>query len=65
MSNETHANSMPVAVCPHCGKEFHWDDYYELKGDNEEHECPHCEQTIYCTDVEAVMYATLSTERSR
>jgi len=33
--------SMPMVECPSCGKEWQWDDYYDVEV-NEERECPHC-----------------------
>lgn len=58
--NETRCNDMPSAECPHCGSTFRWDDYYELEV-GEERECPRCEKTIFVTEVDVVIRATLST----
>ena len=60
----TRNNIMPMAKCPHCGGEFQWDDYYDLKGDNESRDCRSCGKPVYCTEMEPVMYVTLSTEPS-
>ncbi len=57
----TDNNSMPMVVCPHCEKEFQWDDYYELAvGDSRE--CPKCEKEIHVTYVDHCIFATLGTE---
>lgn len=58
--NEVFA-SFPMVECPHCGKTFQWDDYYDLANDDE-HDCPHCEKTIYVSCVDTQITATLSTE---
>lgn len=57
---ETSPNDMPTAECPHCHKEFHWDDYWSLEiGDQSE--CPFCNQTIYVTQIDHAIITTLST----
>ena len=52
---------MPMAKCPHCGKESQLDDWYDFSG-GEERECPKCGKTMYVLDVEPVMYVRLGTE---
>ena len=53
-------NNMPMVDCPHCRKEFQWDDYYDIKpGDTKE--CLYCEKVIHVIVVDTVT-STLDTE---
>jgi endogenous inhibitor of DNA gyrase (YacG/DUF329 family) len=61
-SKETKSN-MPMAECPHCGKEWQWDDYYNLIPYHSSRECPGCKKEIYVLDIETVMWVRLSTEK--
>ena len=60
----TICNDMPSAECPHCGAKFQWYDYYDLAA-GDERECPKCEQTIYVTEVDYIIHATLSTTEAK
>lgn len=60
---ETRCNDIPSAECPHCGAHFQWDDYYDLAA-GDERDCPKCEKTIYVTEVDYIIHATLSTTAS-
>ena len=53
--------SMPIVECPHCGKEWQWDDYYNLHSGSVR-TCPKCEKDVHVLSVDTVMYARLSTE---
>lgn len=47
-----------MVECPHCGKVFQWDDYYELKvGDSRE--CPKCEKEVFVIATDIEITATL------
>lgn len=50
-----------MVECPHCGREFQWDDYYDVKR-GDDHECPKCERMIHVVEAEPVIEITLSTE---
>jgi endogenous inhibitor of DNA gyrase (YacG/DUF329 family) len=58
--NEVSA-SFPMVECPHCGQTFQWDDYYDV-ANGDEHDCPRCGKTIYVSNVDITITATLSTE---
>jgi hypothetical protein len=55
-------NDMPMCECPHCGKGWQQDDYYDVKTDDE-FECPHCEKTAYVVFVDNTINVRLSTEK--
>lgn len=50
--------SFPMVECPRCGKEFQWDDYYDVE-DDDERECPLCNGMIRVTNVDTSITATL------
>ncbi len=53
-------NDLPMADCPHCGKEQQLDDYYELDvGDSRE--CLHCEEEMYIVYRDTTINIELST----
>jgi NAD-dependent SIR2 family protein deacetylase len=58
MSRPDTWNDMPMCECPHCGGEFQW-DYYEVE-DDDEHECPICEETIHVVAVDHSTFVRLS-----
>ena len=51
---------LPMVKCPHCKKIFQWDDYYDLAS-GDEHDCPHCQMTIYIISVNTIITAEIST----
>lgn len=57
----THWHELPMVECPHCGKEFQWDDYYDVKTGSET-ECSKCEKTIYVAESYVSMNVRLSRE---
>jgi uncharacterized protein (UPF0212 family) len=54
-------SDLPMATCPHCGEEFQWDDYYDVRAGSER-ECPRCERTIHVLSVDTTITARLGTE---
>jgi hypothetical protein len=52
---------MPIVTCPHCGKEFQLDDYYDYKTDDS-FECYKCEKPIYIHTVDMIITYELATE---
>lgn len=54
-------NDMPMATCPHCGKEQQLDDYYDLDvGDSRD--CQHCEKEMHIVFQDTTISLELSTE---
>ena len=50
---------MPIAQCPHCGKEQQLDDYYDLDvGDSRE--CLHCEKEMHIVSLDTTTLIELS-----
>ena len=49
---------LPIAECPHCEHEFHWDDYYDVTA-GDLHECPLCRRTIRVLSVDTVIEVRL------
>lgn len=64
MSDETKAktvySTLPMVECPHCGKTFQWDDYYDLKA-GDDLVCQRCEKTIFCHSVDVITEAAFGT----
>jgi len=58
----TRWSDLPLVRCPHCGKEFQRDDYYDIKvGDS--FDCCFCEKEIYVIQKDTVISVNLSTEK--
>lgn len=55
--------TFPMVECPHCGKEFQADDYYDLKS-GDTITCQKCEKEIFVDDVDTVMTARFSASAS-
>ena len=51
---------MPIAECPHCGKQWQWDDYYDVS-ETSERDCPNCGKTCFVETVEHRIEVTLTT----
>lgn len=57
-------NNMPMADCPHCGKEQQLDDYYDLDvGDSRE--CIHCEKEMHVVSRDTTISIEFSTAEDR
>lgn len=54
---------MPVMECPGCGKEWQWDDYYDVRVGSER-ECPHCEKTVEVIEAEQVLHCRFAVKAS-
>ena len=52
---------LPICKCPHCGNQFQWQDYYDLKAGSTT-ECPVCEKTIHVLCMDHTINVELSTE---
>ena len=50
----------PMVECPHCGKTFQWEEYWDVQ-DGDDAECPKCEKTIYVHNVDTQITGMLST----
>ena len=46
--------NLPMLDCPHCEKEFQYDDYYDVHIDTEI-DCPHCEKSFYILEKDTVI----------
>jgi len=53
--------SFPVVECPHCGKQFQVDDYYNLKAEDT-FDCHECEKEIHVLMTETVIECELGTK---
>ena len=53
--------TFPMVECPHCGKTFQADDYYDIKHGSSM-DCPKCEKQIHFFNVVTVIHALASTE---
>lgn len=61
LPDNTTYGTMPMVDCPHCGKEFQWDDYYDVKA-GDERDCPKCERTIHVESADVAIEVILSTK---
>lgn len=51
--------TFPMIECPHCGKEFQADDWYDVKHGSTM-DCSKCEKTIHFSYVDTVTTAVAS-----
>ena len=56
-------NDMPMADCPHCGKEQQLDDYYDL-GVGDSRECQHCDKEMHVIERDTSIWIRLATAAS-
>lgn len=49
------SNALPMVVCPVCGKESQWDDYYDARVGTTR-DCPKCEALIEVVEIDIVTY---------
>jgi endogenous inhibitor of DNA gyrase (YacG/DUF329 family) len=50
-----------MCECPHCGKEFQWEDYYLVEVGSTT-ECPKCKKTVHVRFIDWTVNVELSTE---
>jgi len=55
---KTSIGYMPMMQCPSCGKDWQWDDYYNIQEDDER-ECPNCEAVAVVVETEVLMHVKL------
>ena len=51
---------LPMVICPHCGKEFQLDDYWDL---GNSFDCNECQKEIYILQTNTVVSVCLGTEK--
>ncbi len=57
-------NDLPIAECPHCGKEQQLDDYYDLDvGDSRE--CQYCDKEMHIVRRDTTINVELSTDEDK